>query len=439
MGPDRSLLLRSAAVLASLVVALFGCGTLSSVGGSNAADGNGPGVGASVKVVFVALDVAAVSKITGFNLADAGDLEAQVQALEDWVNANGGVGGRPLEAIYRRYDPANDSPATEEQLCNEITQDDRAFAAVLTGQLQANARPCYAKRNTLVLDATLVATDDAMFKEFAPYLWNPSFPEYSGFAEAMISTLAAEGYFEGRKAVGVVAADNEVNRRVVEKQAVPLLKKLGLKAEIGWVDTTDQGSLFQGNDQAALTFRTKKIDRVMFLGGARLASIFGAVAAAQTYTPRLALSSFDNPGFFVNNPDTLPPASLEGAIGIGFNPSQDVPDSELPFPSSEAETQCLEIYGAAGITFESREAARIALTFCDSTRLLKEAGDKVTGPFNATTWAEAAHTLEDFGASAGFGSSLGPDSHAAAGSYRVLRYDEDCPCFKYEGDNVDFP
>ena len=153
----------------------------------------------TVKVVFVSLDVAAVAKITGFNLADAGDLEAQVQALEDWVNANGGVGGRPLDAIYRRYDPANDSPAAEEQLCNEITQDDRAFAAVLTGQLQANARPCYAKRHTLVLDATLVATDNAMFKEFAPYLWNPSFPEYSGFAKALISTLDGRSYFDGQE------------------------------------------------------------------------------------------------------------------------------------------------------------------------------------------------------------------------------------------------
>ncbi len=431
--------MRSAAVIASLLVSLFACGALSSVGGTTASDGDGPGVGASVKVVFVSLDVAAVARITGFNLADAGDLEAQVQALEDWVNANGGVGGRPLDAIYRRYDPANDSPAAEEQLCNEITQDDRAFAAVLTGQLQANARPCYAKRHTLVLDATLVATDNAMFKEFAPYLWNPSFPEYSGFAKALISTLDEQGYFAGRKTVGIVAADNQVNRRVVEKQAVPLLKEFGLKAEIGWVDTTDQGSLFQGNDQAALTFRTKKIDRVMFLGGARLASIFGAVAAAQSYTPRLALSSFDNPGFFVNNPDTLPPASLVGAIGLGFNPSQDVSDSELPFPSGRAETGCLEIFAAAGITFESREAARIALTFCDSTRLLKEAGDQVTGPFNAGTWAEAAHSLEDFSTAAGFGSSLGPDSHAAAGSYRVLRYDEDCSCFEYEGDHVDFP
>ncbi|WP_372727737.1 hypothetical protein [Nocardioides sp.] len=438
MERDRSLAARSAAVIASLVVALFGCGALASVNGSATA-GDGPGVGSSVKVVFVAVDLAAVARITGFNLADAGDLEAQMQAMEDWVNADGGVGGRLLDAVYRRYDPANDSPAAEEQLCNEITQDDRAFAAVLTGQLQANARPCYAARKTLVLDATLVATDNALFNRLAPYLWNPSFPEYSGFVKALISTLDDDGYFEGRTTVGVVAADNEVNRRVVEKQAVPMLRKLGLEAEIGWVDTTDQGSLFQGNDQAALTFRTKKIDRVMFLGGARLASIFGAVAAAQSYQPRLALSSFDNPGFFVNNPDTLPPSMLAGAVGIGFNPSQDVPDSELPFPSSEAEKLCVDIYADAGITFVSREAARVALTFCDAARLLKAAGDKVTGPFNATTWSDAAQTLDDFETAAGLGAALGRDSHAVAGDYRVLRYDESCPCFVYEGDNVPIP
>jgi hypothetical protein len=439
-GRDRSLVIRSLAVLVGFGLSLASCGMLLPGSGANLSGvGNGPGVGDSVKVVFVAVDLKAVARITGFNLADAGDPEAQVQALEDWVNANGGVGGRPLEAVYRRYDPANDSPAAEEQLCNEITQDDRAFAAVLTGQLQANARPCYAKRGTIALDATLVATDNAHFEELSPYLWNPSFPEYTGFVKALISTLDAEAYFEGRDTVGIVAADNVVNRRVVEDLALPLLKEIGVKAEIGWVDTTDQGSLFQGSDQAALTFRTKKIDRVMFLGGARIASIFGAVAAAQSYEARFALSSFDNPGFFVNNPDTLPPSSLEGAVGIGFNPSQDVPDSELEFPASDAEVTCLDIFAQSGISFESREAARVAMTFCDSARLMMEAGNKVSGDFNATTWAEAAHSLTDFETAAGFGSSLGAESFAAAGSYRVMRYDAACPCFKYEGDSVPFP
>ena len=103
---DRSLLLRSGAVVATLILALVGCGTLMPGAVSGDADrvGDGPGVGDTVKVVFVGVDLEAVAAITGFKVADAGDPEAQVEALEDWVNANGGVGGRKLDAVFRLYD-----------------------------------------------------------------------------------------------------------------------------------------------------------------------------------------------------------------------------------------------------------------------------------------------------------------------------------------------
>ncbi|MFI5429798.1 hypothetical protein [Aeromicrobium sp. UC242_57] len=57
-----------------------------------------------------------------------------------------------------------------------MTQDDKAFAVVLTGQFQSNARPCYAQRKTLMLDATLVANDQKLFDELAPYLWSRASP-----------------------------------------------------------------------------------------------------------------------------------------------------------------------------------------------------------------------------------------------------------------------
>lgn len=441
-GRADGLLVRSVAVLGVLLAAFATIGAkVPESGFGGAIVGDGPGVSNdTVKVVFVGVDLQAVAKVTGFNFADAGSYEDQVQAIEEWVNARGGVGGRTLDAVFRLYAATDDSPAAEEQLCNQITQDDQAFAVVITGQFQTNARPCYAQRKTLVLDETLVATDAQGYEELAPYLWSPSYPEYGGFVRAQIATLSKEGFLDGRDRVGVVAADTPVNRRVIENLAVPLLEELDVSPEVAWVDTTDQGSLFQGNDQAAVTFRTKKIDRVVFLGGARLASIFTSVAASQSFRATYAVSSFDNPQFYVNNPDTIPPALLKGMVGVGFIASQDVPDDLLPFPSGPAETQCIEdVYGSAGITFASREAARVALPFCDAAVLLKGAGDLVEGDFNALTWGNAAHTLTDFQTATGFGGVLGPDTFAAAGSYRVMRYDAERGSFVYEGPDVDFP
>ncbi|WP_262849076.1 ABC transporter substrate-binding protein [Mumia quercus] len=448
---DRSLVVRASAALACFALALVGCGSVmpgSVVGGGSegsveaSAEGLGPGVTAdSVKVVFVGTDLEAVKSTTGFKTAHAGDPEKQVQALEDWVNANGGLGGgRKLDAVFRMYDAQNDSAAAEEALCKRIVQDDKAFAAVLTGQFMENARPCYAREKTLVLDATLVATDEATYKKWSPYLWSPAYPSYDGFVRAYIKTLSEEGFFKGRSQVGVVAADSPINHKTIEELAVPLLEEAGVKAEVAWVDTTDQGSLFMGAGEGAVTFRSAGIDRVMFLGGARLASIFATLAEPKGFKARYAVSTFDNPTFFVNNPQLVPSSAMKGMVGIGFAPSQEVLDEQLPFPSTDAEKKCVDIYSAAGITFESREAARIALPYCDAALLLQAGSQDLTDDFNAATWGAAVQSLGSaFVPSSGFTGALGEGRHAASGAFRVLRYDGGCNCFKYEGGDVDFP
>jgi ABC-type branched-subunit amino acid transport system substrate-binding protein len=446
---DRSAQIRIGAVgvVAALVVA--GAGTWLPGGNAAvdldvaAAGPDGPGVtSGSVKVDFIATDLDAVKKYTGFNTAAVGDQRAQVQALQDWVNAHGGLGGKKMEAVYRLYDAQSDSPAAEEQMCNKITQDDKAFAVVMTGQYQTNARPCYTERQTMVLDASLYAMSQDYFADASPYLWTASFPEYDAFVRSYVKVLSQQAFFRGQKAVGLVAADSPLNRSTIERLAVPLLQKAGVTPVVSWVDTTDTGTLFEGLTQAAVTFRSKKIDRIMFLGGSRLASIFASVAATQDgFAPRYAISSFDNPTFFVNNPNTIPAGTMDGMVGIGFHPPQDIPDSEDPFPSGKAETQCLEIYGAAGINFASREAARIALPYCDATLLLKLGADNRAADtgFNAAALTQAidAHGSE-FQTASGFGNRLGAGGRAASGAYRVLKYDEAKGHFVYVGPEVPF-
>ncbi|KAA1420498.1 ABC transporter substrate-binding protein [Mumia zhuanghuii] len=445
---DQSLVIRATIALACFALALAGCGSVmpgsvvgDAGGGAVVMTGLGPGVDDdTVKVVFVGVDLDAVKAVTGFKTASAGDPEKQVEALEAWVNANGGVGGRKLDAVFRLYDAQNDSAAAEESLCKGIVQDDKAFAVVLTGQFQENARPCYAQAQTLVLDATLVATDDATYKELAPYLWSPSYPSYDSFVRAFVKTLSEQAFFEGRNEVGVVAADNAINRATMEDLAIPLLKDAGVKAEVVWIDSTSQSSLMVGTGEGAVTFRSKGIDRVMFLGGARMASLFATQAESKEFKARYAISTFDNPTFFINNPDLLSPSIMKGMVGVGFAPSQEVADDQLAFPGTDAEQKCADIYAEAGIAFESREAARVAMPYCDAALLLQAGSTGLTDNFNAGAWGAAVEKLGSaFVPATGFTGSLGPGRHAASGAYRVLKFDDACGCFVYEGGDVDFP
>ncbi len=438
---DPSFALRSAALTAGLVLALVGCGSLMPGGNvslQTAAEADGPGVTAdSVKVVFVATDLDAVQKQTGFKTESVGDQKAQIKALESWVNENGGLGGRQMKAVYRVYDAVTDSPASEEQLCNQITQDDKAFAVVLTGQYQPNARPCYAQRNTLMLDAALMAQDTEYYKSLYPYLWTASFPEYGVFVESLIKTLEEGDFFGGAKKVGLIAADNEVNRRVAQNQAVRLLKKMGVEPTVAWIDTTDIATLTTGLTQATTTFQGRKIKHVMFLGGSRMAAMFAASAGTTGYKARLAMSSFDNPSYFVNNPEMIPEGVTHGMYGVGFHPPQEVKSDVMAFPNKQ-EKACTEIYAESDVEFGSRESARVALPYCDAARLLKIGADGLKGNFNAATWAKAVERDgTEFVTASGFGGAIGT-SQAAAGGYYVMAFDDDCQCFVYEGKEQSF-
>lgn len=438
---DRSVVLRTVLLSAGLVLSLVGCGAMMPGAGFNtpeAASADGPGVtGDSVKVVFIATDLDAVQKTTGFTTESVGDQEAQIEALESWVNDNGGLGGKKMEAVYRVYDAVKDSPATEEQLCNQITQDDQAFAVVLTGQYQPNARPCYARANTLMLDAALMAADEEYYEELHPYLWTASFPEYGAFVENYVQVLKDGKFFGDSRQVGIIAADNDINRRVAENQALPLLGKMGIKASVAWIDTTDIGTLNTGLIQAATTFQGKKVKHVMFLGGSRLAAMFASVSGTTGFKARMAMSSFDNPSYFVNNPAMIPEGVTEGMYGIGFHPPQEVKADRLAFPTPQEKT-CTDIYAASDVTFSSRESARVALPYCDAARLLKIGADGLDGAFNANNWADSVQKNgTDFVTASGFGGAIGT-SHAAAGGFRVMEFDSECDCFTYLGKEKSF-
>src|SRR5690349_21594460 len=107
---DRALGVRSVVVAAAAALALVGCGAIApGSGGSDSPSASPSASNESVKVVFVGVDLDAVKKQTKLVTASTGDPKAQVQALEDWVNANGGLGGRKLDAVFRWYDAQADS------------------------------------------------------------------------------------------------------------------------------------------------------------------------------------------------------------------------------------------------------------------------------------------------------------------------------------------
>lgn len=385
-------------------------------------------------VSFIVTDVSVVAQALGWEVPDQGDLEVLIEAFAARANDTGGVAGRPIRPVVRIFNAITDSPISEEQLCNAITQDDQADVVVLTGQFQENARPCYASAGTLMLDVTLFPMDRSGYAEFAPYLWSPLLPSYDDLLGGLAAALESAGWFEGAT-VGVIGIDNDMNRRNYAEILEPRLAAAGVEvASLNWADPSDGTSLEAGMQQATLEFKSAGVDKVIAVGGSRLASWMLDIGATQNFSPAYAVTSYDSPEFNIRNYADL----MAGAVGISVLPGWDVDESQYPAPANDAEALCLDIAAAAGADFESRANARSALLYCDAVRLLQLAGDHATSldpeGIGSAMWAVG----DRFEAASVYSVAFEEGSYTGGAGYRLFAFDDACECMAIGSGTIPF-
>ncbi len=404
-------------------------------GGPIPAGPNTPGVtDEKVTISFIITDTSMVADAFGWEVPDEGDREAQLEALVDHFNALGGFAGREIEAKVRVFNAITDGPVAEEALCNAITQDDNAFAVVMTGQFQENARPCYKNANTLMFEAALYPVDNAGFEELAPYYWSPLLPSYDDLVGGLAAALLDEGWFnEGT--LGVIAIDSGLSQRVYEEQFSPRLAAAGVEvASYNTIDPTDSTSFNNDQLQAIINFKEAGVDKVVAIGGSRLVSWFVDTSTTQNYQPEYAITSYDAPEFNVFNF----PEMMGGASGISVLPGYDVEDDQYPFPANPAEQECADIFSAAGLEFEVRANIRTGLLFCDVHRLLAAASEHLT-EVSAPGLSEAVWKLGDsFQPASVYGVNFTEGSYTGGSSYRILKFDPECECMVLTSETKSF-
>jgi hypothetical protein len=371
--------------LLALTLAATSAACTSSGGTDDAAPS--PGVTDDVvKVGYQVVDLGALSSQLGFKTVDQGTYENRVkgiQAIVSYVNANGGLGGRQIEATIQQYSGPQDAPDYAEAQCKALTQDAQVFGVVMDGQFQNNVRPCFAASRTVMLDQTLIAQDTTAFEQFAPYYFMPTVPEYGSYILTELDVLKNQtDYFNGSSGVSVVAPDTEVTRRIVDSLVLPKLREYGLtNSAAQYVDSSNVGTLGAGATAALQATQAAGLDRLMVVGGARILPTLFADSLVRDLDARYTISSFDNPAFFVDNQDIFFPERLVGMVGLGFMPALDLRKNPDPFPSPERPNEglCKQIIDQAGAAPPEpfRENYRTVMQTCDSTLLLKAAFDRL--------------------------------------------------------------
>ena len=315
-----------AALLAVVLAAACTAGDDSSSSDTTAGDGGesstattvaptGPSQGVtddSIKVGVTFVDTASLVA-SGLNY-DLGDHEAVYNALFDAINADGGINGRQIEAVFAPIDPTNPAPAEEK--CVELTEDEDVF--IVTGFFLADAVNCVVSTHaTAVVGGEM--TPDRIEGAEAPWLtWTPDTDQ----PVAVLQAMADQGELDDAT-VGVWVAERD--QAILDDQVGPLLEELGHEpaaTAVAVAPADDQAAQQAEQATIAQNFEAAGVDTVVLIGS----SAQGwptLMADNDSYRPNLLFLDILGARAFYTNAATTDTSVLEGAVmGGGYGPDQ---------------------------------------------------------------------------------------------------------------------
>jgi len=354
--------------IAVAMLLFFGCASDADPGASSegtstpAATGPAPGVTEnSIKIGITYVDTGALAR-NGLDY-DLGDHEAVYNALIDDINANGGINGRMLEAVFAPIDPTSTQPA--EAACLKLTEDDDVF--IVTGFFLADAVTCPVDAHaTAVVGGEM--TPQRLERAKAPWLtWTPDTEQ----PEQVIKAFKEAGELDGKVAVFSDARDSEL----LDDHVVPVLKDLGIDpVATGLVDAPadDTAAIDDDVRLASERFQAAGADTVLLVGpsGANWPT---TLQTDPSYRPKLLFLDLIAAHSFSTNGETTDLSILDGSrAGGGYGPDQ----ARFDEPQMQA---CVDILKQAGLdtpppsasTSPSDQPYQAAFQACPDIALLK--------------------------------------------------------------------
>jgi branched-chain amino acid transport system substrate-binding protein len=176
----------------------------------------------TIKIGIPLVDFSSIADFVDYTF---GDTEAISKVFVDDINKNGGINGRKIVPVYKKYPPIPGMKPDPLSLCTSFTEDDKVFAVVgvfidFTGQ----AQECVSKDHKLVHIGHEL---DQPFIDAAPggLMLTPDRTK-ENVASALISLMASTGRLKGKTVAVVGDKDNESR---VNDVIVPGLKKAKAK------------------------------------------------------------------------------------------------------------------------------------------------------------------------------------------------------------------
>jgi ABC-type branched-subunit amino acid transport system substrate-binding protein len=379
--------------------------------------GDAPGVtDDTIKIGITYVDTEAL-KAVGLDY-DLGPHQAVYEALVADINANGGINGRQLEAVFAPIDPTNAAGA--EASCLKLTEDDDVF--LVTGFFLNDAVMCPLEVHaTAVMGGSITA--DLAPRALAPWAAWLASAEQAG---TITQEFYDRGVLDGTLGVYMAAADEPDYVQNVK----PVLDELGIEpVEVGIMDapTDDTAAMESSVRLIAERFKAANVDTILMVGiGAP--NYMQVMEDDTSFRPQLLFTETNAARAFYTSADTTDTSILEGAlIGGGFGPDQ----ARFDEPTFQ---ECVEVLSANGVEtpapegFDPDDAAnqpyQAAFQACPDIWLAKAALTRAGANLNYGTLAAAVDGLVMTSPGDPTERTYGPAPDNGSPSAYIFRWDE---------------
>lgn len=327
-----------------------GGGTGGTAPGSTAGPGTivrpGTSTGGTVQVgITYYEDASAGLAAIGASGGTLGDQESYAEIVVNDVNARGGLGGKKVVPVYFGFDAnpgAQPIPDQEEQACARFTQDNKV-QIVLGETIGPTLIACLRKRGIPVVgENSFTGSGSARYA-------GGGVVDVGAFnvdrrAREQVKALQAQKYFTGWNTttgaagpapvkVGIIGYDGTEWKDSIANHLEPAVQAAGFgKPDTVIVaphDSYDNLAVMSNQLQSAvLQFKANGVTHVLVWDDNGVSTLFFMKAAEQqAYRPRYGVNSGNNMNLLVST-DLVDKGQVAGAVGMGWIPMQDIPDTD---------------------------------------------------------------------------------------------------------------
>lgn len=368
--------------------------------------------------------------------SNAGDTHGQAEAVLRYINGHGGIGGHRVEFVYHSTDIVSESFDEQSQrACATFAQDNHVLAAVTMHTGSVALATCLARHGVALIAEHRETYDQPDFAAMPDSLYLPNRMSASRWGTLYADAAVETKFLAKGTKLGLLRFDAPRFARISNTIVKPRLAHHGVPVVDEIAITTPAGSAGLGEvaaqlSSAVLRLRSEGVDRIMFIDySGLLPYFFMPEAESQKYRPRYALTSIDIPHFLEVN---VPPAQLAGAVGVGWLPTEDVDFPQDP-AGNAPKALCLDLMRQAGQQLPERTTETLALGYCDGIMFLRDALGGGQSASLAALRAGVDALATRYVSPMTFTTAFAPARHDGAASYRLLAFQGQCSCFKYEG------